>query len=89
MWLVLLGVFQILLHVAEIGPFAKWTWDLSGELWLFTWPFIGAVIWWAWADGSGYNARKEMEALDHRREDRRAKNLVDLGMRHKVDKRRR
>ncbi len=86
MWLVLLGLFQILLYVSEIGPFAKWTWDLSGEFWFFAWPFIAAVIWWAWADGSGYNARKEMEDLNQRREDRRVKNLVNLGMAHKVDK---
>lgn len=89
MWLVLLGIFQILLYAAEIGPFAHWTWDLSGGFWLFIWPFIGALIWWAWADGSGYTARKEMEELDQRKQNRRVKNLVDLGMGHKVNKDRR
>ena len=88
MWLVLLGVLQILLNWLEIGPFANWTWDVSGDLWLFLWPFFLAIIWWAWADGSGYNSRKEMEALDEVREERRLKNLENLGMAHKARRKR-
>ena len=79
MWLVLLGVFQMLLHWLEVDPFAKWNWDVTGDLWLFLWPYFLAIIWWAWADGSGLNARKEMERLDKRREARRMKNLEALG----------
>ena len=79
MWLVALGALQIVLYLAGLGPFAHWTWELTGDMWKFLWPFIGASIWWLWAEQSGYNARKEMERLDQRRAGRRLKNLANLG----------
>ena len=88
MWLVVLGLLQILFNWLEWGPFAHWTWTVSGDLWLFLWPFLVAMIWWAWADSSGYNARKEMEHLQKRIEERRLQNLENLGMAHKARKKR-
>ncbi len=90
MYLVLLGVFIILLHFAGIGPMANWTWTLTGDLWKFCVPFGLAAVWWAWADSTGYNKRREMEKMDAKRQARRERNLEALGMdarsRHKKNK---
>ena len=90
MWLIALGALQVVLFLADIGPMANWSWDLfGGDLWKFLWPFVGASIWWVWADRSGYNARKEMERIDQRREGRRLRNLGILGMIRKDSTKRR
>ena len=89
MWLVALGALQIVLYLADVEPMATWNWEFFGDLWKFLWPFIGASIWWVWADQSGYNSRKEMERIDQRREERRLKNLDILGMLRKDSKKRR
>ena len=80
MYFVILGVLIILLNFAGIGPMANWTWNISGDLWKFCVPFGLAAVWWAWADASGYNKRREMEKMDERRRNRREQNLVSLGM---------
>lgn len=80
MWFVIIGVVVIVLHFAGIGPMAAWTWNLTGDLWLFCAPFVVALIWWAWADASGLNKRREMERMDEKRRERRQKNLEALGI---------
>ena len=80
MYFVLIGVFVILLHFAGIGPMADWTWNIGGDLWKFCAPFVLAVVWWAWADATGYNKRREMEKMEAKRQGRRERNLEALGM---------
>jgi small Trp-rich protein len=80
MYFVIIGVVIILLHFAGIGPMADWTWTLFGDLWKFCVPFVFAAIWWAWADVTGYNKRREMEKMEARRQGRREANLEALGM---------
>jgi small Trp-rich protein len=80
MYFVILGVIIILMNLLGIGPPAAWTWNLGGDLWKFAVPFALAAVWWAWADASGYNKRKEMERMERRRQDRREQNLEALGM---------
>lgn len=80
MFFVIVGVLLIVLNLAGIGPFGHWTWTLGGDLWKFALPFVLAVIWWAWADKSGLNKRREMEKMEQKKEDRRRENLVALGL---------
>lgn len=80
MYFVLLGVIVIVLHLAGIGPMANWTWAISGDLWKFCAPFGLAAVWWAWADATGYNKRREMEKMEAKRQGRRERNLEALGM---------
>jgi small Trp-rich protein len=84
---VVLGVALILMNLAGVGPIGLWTWELSGDLWKFGAPFLLASIWWAWADSSGLNKRREIEKMEKRKQDRRKQNLAALG--HDVRARRR
>ena len=74
MYMVILGVLLSLMKYAEIGPVANWPW--LGVLL----PFAVAVVWWQWADATGYTKRKEIEAMDERKRQRREKNLENLGL---------
>jgi small Trp-rich protein len=80
MWFVAVGVVLILLNLFGIGPFADWTWNLTGDLWKFALPFVFAIGWWAWSDSSGLTKRREMERMDQKKEARREKNMVALGL---------
>ncbi len=80
MWFLGLGLLQILLHLAGFGYMAEWNWNITGDLWKFAWPFVCAVVWWTWADESGYNKRLETEAIEQRKADRRIRNLEQLGL---------
>ena len=80
MYLVLVGVALIVMNLAGIGPVAAWNWEVFGDLWKFLLPFFLAAIWWAWADKSGLNKRREMEKMEKRKRDRRLENLANLGM---------
>ncbi len=89
MWFLGLGLLQILLHLGGIGFMAAWNWDFTGDLWKFAWPFACAVVWWTWADQTGYNKRREMEALEQRKTDRRSQNLAHLGLDYKARRKKR
>ena len=80
MYFVIAGVLIILLNLLGVGPMAAWTWNIGGDLWKFCVPFAFAVVWWAWADVTGYNKRREMEKMEARKQARREQNLVALGM---------
>jgi len=73
MWLVGLGVLLALLKLSDVPPVAAWDW------WVTLSPFGLAVVWWAWADSSGYTQRKAMDRMDERKEKRRQKALDNLG----------
>lgn len=81
MWFVVIGVLLILLKLIEFGPVAglSWWWVLS--------PFLLAVLWWEFADKSGYTKRKEMDKMDARKEARRQRSLDALGQGEKQRKR--
>nr|WP_145545554.1 TIGR04438 family Trp-rich protein [Variovorax boronicumulans] len=55
MYLLGLGLVLLLLKWAQLGPVAGWAW------WVVLAPFGLAILWWAWADASGYTKRKAME----------------------------
>ncbi len=80
MLFVAIGVLLIVLNVLGVGPMGQWNWNFFGDLWKFLVPFALAVVWWAWADASGLNKRREMERMEERKRNRRKESLVALGM---------
>ena len=73
MYFLILGIMLLLLKYLEIGPVAAWTWYTVLA------PFGLAVLWWAWADWSGYTKRKEMEKEDEKKAARIAKAKEAMG----------
>lgn len=80
MFFVIVGVLLIAGNLIGIGPSAAWTWNFTGDVWKFVVPFLLAAAWWAWADKSGLNKRREMERMEKRKRDRRTENLAKLGL---------
>ena len=74
MYLLGLGLILLIMKYFEFGPVAEWSW------WLVLAPFGLAVLWWAWADWSGYTKKKAMERDDARRQSRIDKTRKTLGM---------
>ena len=91
MLFVIIGVLIIALNLAGLGWFAAWNWEITGDLWKFCVPFALAALWWAWADKSGLNKRREIEKMEEKKRARREENLVALNMntraRRKTNKR--
>lgn len=79
MYFVLLGLLLIVCNLAGIGPMGQWEWD-SADIFKMIWPFGLAVIWWVWADQTGYNKRREIEKIENKKTERRVANLAALGM---------
>lgn len=79
MLFVAVGVLLLALHFLGIGPPARWTFEVSGDLWKFVLPFLLALAWWAWADMSGLTRRREMNREAERKADRRRRNMVSAG----------
>ena len=73
-----IGVVLLVLKLMEIGPVAQWSW-----LYVLT-PFALAVVWWAWADASGYTKRKAMEREDQRKLDRINRQREAIGHKPKA-----
>ena len=69
-----LGIVLLALKYLEIGPVAAWAW------WVVLAPFGLAVLWWAWADWSGYTKRKAVEREDARKKARLEKQREQLGL---------
>jgi small Trp-rich protein len=69
-----LGIVLLLMKYLEIGPPAEWSW------WGVLSPFALAVVWWAWADWSGYTKRKAMQREDERKQKRVDKTREALGL---------
>lgn len=68
------GIVLLLLKYLEVGPVAGWSWLVVLS------PFGLALLWWAWADSSGYTRRKQMEKMDQRKADRIEKQRKALGL---------
>ena len=67
-----LGLILLGLKWLVISVFASWDW------WLVLSPFLLAVLWWSWADQSGYSKKKESEKMDQRKRDRIEKSRAAL-----------
>lgn len=74
MYFLLIGVLGLILKFLEIGPVAAMSW------WLVLSPFALAVVWWAWADASGYTKRKEVKKMDDRKQKRLDKQREAIGL---------
>lgn len=64
MYFLLLGLALLLMKYQAWGPVAAWDW------WLVLLPFGLAVVWWWFADYSGYTRRKVEEKEEQRKRDR-------------------
>lgn len=73
MYLLGLGIILLAMWYFEIGPVAAWSW------WVPLIPFVLAVLWWSWADSSGYTKRKAMERENLRRQERIDRNKDAIG----------
>ena len=74
MYLVILGIALLAAKVLEYGPIAQWSYA-----WVLA-PFAGAVLWWHFADSSGWTKRREMNRMEDRKKKRRERALQALGM---------
>lgn len=68
-----LGLLLLIMKYMEIDPVAAWAW-----YWVLS-PFGLAMLWWAWADSSGYTKRKSMERELARKQARIDKNKEAIG----------
>lgn len=74
MYFLLIGIATLVMKYLELGPVSAWPW------WVVLSPFGMAVVWWAWADSSGYTKRKEMDKMDKRKQDRLERQRKQMGM---------
>lgn len=74
MWLVIVGVLLLLAKLAELGPFGGWPWYVVLA------PFVGAILWWQFADSSGWTQRRAIDKMERRKEERREKAMDALGL---------
>ena len=73
MYLLGLGLVLLTLKYLEIGGVAAWDW------WLVLLPFGLTVVWWAWADATGYTKRKAMARENAKRQERIDKSREAMG----------
>lgn len=73
MYFVGMGILFLAMKYLEIGPVAAWDW------WIVLAPFGLAVVWWMWADSSGYTKRKAMELEDAKVKARQDANREAIG----------
>jgi small Trp-rich protein len=76
-----LGLVLLVMKYIEFGPVAAWDW------WLVLSPFVLAVLWWSWADWSGYTKKQAMARENARRQERIDKNRDAIGTLAKKKKR--
>jgi small Trp-rich protein len=74
MYLLAIGLLLLLMKYMEIGPVAAWSWLVVLA------PFALAVVWWTWADWSGYTKRKAVQKENAKRQARIDKSKEKLGM---------
>lgn len=73
MYLLGLGLVFLTMKYLEMGPVATWDW------WIVLAPFGLAVLWWAWADTSGYTKKRAMERDIQRQQARIDRSREALG----------
>ncbi|MCY7317691.1 MAG: TIGR04438 family Trp-rich protein [Ramlibacter sp.] len=74
MYFLLIGLGFVAMWYLEIAPVAGWAWYV-----VFS-PFLLAVLWWAWADWSGYTKKKVIEAENARKKARIEKSQAAMGL---------
>jgi len=80
MYLLLIGIVLLALKYLEIEPVATWAW------WVVLTPLGLAVLWWWWADWSGYTKKKALEKESARKQARIDKSRESLGINTKRKK---
>ena len=75
MFFLWLGILALLLKLLDVSPVASLAW------WVVLSPFGWAVVWWAWADWSGYTRKKVMQKEDRRKQKRIDKQRQAMGQR--------
>ena len=73
MYLLGLGLVLLVMKYLEIGQVASWDW------WVVLLPFGFTILWWAWADASGYTKKKAMARENAKRQERIDKNRESIG----------
>ncbi len=73
MYLLGLGIFLLIMKYLAVGPVADWSW------WVVMAPFGLTVLWWTWADHSGYTKKKSMDREDKRKQERIDRNRENMG----------
>lgn len=73
MYLLGLGLVLLVMKYLEIGQVAAWDW------WVVLLPFGLTILWWAWADASGYTKKKAMARENAKRQERLDKNRESIG----------
>jgi len=76
-----LGLALLIMKYLAVGPVANWSW------WIILAPFGLAVLWWTWADNSGYSKKKAMERENDRRQERINRNRENMGTSTKKNRR--
>jgi small Trp-rich protein len=69
-----LGLILLFMKYMEIDPVTAWNWMIVLA------PFGLAVVWWAWADSSGYTKKKAMEVEQARTKARIDKTREAIGL---------
>jgi small Trp-rich protein len=77
MYLLILGLVVLVLKYFGVGFMAELSW------WWVAAPFALTVLWWYWADATGYTKRKEMEKMDRRRHSRIDRHRKAMGIQTK------
>jgi len=72
--LVVIGVLLLLGWWLDIGPLGRTPW------WGLCLPFLGAVLWWEFADSTGWTQRRAIDRMEKRKVDRREKAMDALGL---------
>ena len=72
--LVIVGTLLLIAHLADLGPFGSWPWYVIAA------PFAGAVLWWNFADNSGWTQRRVMDKMERKKAERRDKAMDALGL---------
>ena len=78
--LVFAGVLLLVAWWADIGPFGKLPW------WAVALPFFIAILWWHFADTSGWTQRRAMDKMERRKAERREKAMDALGLNHRRER---
>jgi small Trp-rich protein len=69
-----LGLILLFMKYMDIDPVTAWNWMIVLA------PFGLAVVWWAWADSSGYTKKKAMEVEQARTKARIDKTREAIGL---------
>jgi small Trp-rich protein len=79
--LVIIGVILLGCYMAGVEPITQWS------KWIIAAPFVGAVLWWQFADSSGWTKRRAMDKMEKRKAQRRERAVHALGGDPRRDKR--